>query len=112
MANPDGGTALAECIQAITQAQYLVEPGAPASSDLLQRSRPDENAGTSTEGVLWYGSKGNRYSAKYGDRRMPSSTQETSADGGTWDNQTCFFDSAPSQFQVLFDWVAQGAIAN
>ncbi|HEY1693250.1 MAG TPA: hypothetical protein VGG39_13875 [Polyangiaceae bacterium] len=112
VANPDGGAPLEACIQAITQAQFLVEPGAPAASDLLQRARPDENAGTSTEGVLWYGSKGKRYNATYGDRRMPSTTLDTSADGGNWNDQPCYFDTNAQQFQVLYDWVAQGALAN
>ena len=111
-ANPDGGLALAACVQKITQAQFLVEPGAPAVSDLLQRSRPDENAGTSPIGLLWYGSKNQRYSTKYGDRRMPSTTQATSADSGAWENAPCYFDLNPAQFQPIYDWVAQGAVSN
>jgi hypothetical protein len=103
----DGGAALAACIQAITKAQFLVEPGAPAVSDLLQRARPDEDAGTSTLGLAWYGGKGKRYSSTYGDRRMPSTT--TSADAGTWTNQSTYFDFEPADYQTVYDWVAQGA---
>ncbi len=106
-ANPDGGEALAACIQAINKAQYLVEPGAPAVSDLLQRARPDEDAGTSALGLLWYGSKGNRYNTTYGDRRMPSTTQSTNS--ADWTNRPAYFDMNAAQFQVLYDWVAQGA---
>ncbi|HTR79302.1 MAG TPA: hypothetical protein VMH39_14380, partial [Gemmatimonadaceae bacterium] len=106
-ANPDGGAPLAACIQAITSAQFLVEPGAPAISDLLQRARPDEDGGTSATGLLWYGSRGNRYSTSYGDRRMPSTTQSTNQ--ADWTNQPTSFDLDPAQFQILFDWVAQGA---
>ena len=103
----DGGAALTACIQAITKAQFLVEPGAPAVSDLLQRSRPDEDAGTSTLGLAWYGGKGQRYNATYGDRRMPSTTQSTNQ--ADWKNAPTAFDLAPAGFQVLYDWVAQGA---
>jgi hypothetical protein len=102
----DGGS-LVSCVQAITQAQFLVEPGAPAVSDLLQRSRPDEDAGTSEAGLAWYGSRGNRYNATYGDRRMPSTT--TSPDPSTWTNGATYFDLNPAQYQTLYDWVAQGA---
>lgn len=106
-ANPDGGVALAECIQALTQAEFLVEPGAPAVSDLTKRSRPDESAGTSPLGLAWYGSRGNRYSVIYGDRRMPATTQST--DAGDWKNAPIVFDMSPRQFQLIYDWVAQGA---
>jgi hypothetical protein len=108
MANPDGGAALSTCIANITQAQFLVEPGAPAISDLLQRARPDENAGTSAQGLLWYGSKGNRYNTTYGDRRMPSTTVST--DAADWTDQPAYFDRNPAAFQVIYDWVAQGAL--
>ena len=108
--NPNDSAALAACIQALTGAEFLVEPGAPAISNLLVRARPDENGGTptaSTEGLAWYGSKGSRYSAKYGDRRMPSTTQST--DPTKWTNQPTYFDVKPADFQILYDWVAQGA---
>lgn len=109
-ANPSGGQPLASCIQAINKAQFLVEPGAPAVSDLLQRARPDENAGTSPQGLLWYGSKGQRYNATYGDRRMPSTTQST--DPTMWLNLPASFDEDTTDYQVIFDWVAQGAQDN
>ncbi|MEI9938697.1 MAG: hypothetical protein WDO69_15875 [Pseudomonadota bacterium] len=107
---PNGGQAFDACVQAINKAQFLVEPGAPAVSDLLQRSRPDEAAGTSTAGLDWYGSGTPkvRYNAKYGDRRMPSTT--TSLDSADWTNAPTTFDIDPAQFQVLYDWVAQGAL--
>jgi hypothetical protein len=105
---PDGGDAFNECVQAIASAEFLVEPGAPAVSDILQRARPDENMGTSDAGLLWYGSKGSRYNATYGDRRMPSTTY--SLDAGDWNNVPTAFDMAPDQYQVIWNWVAQGAL--
>jgi hypothetical protein len=109
-ANPSDANKLAACIRDITAAQYLVEPGAPALSDLLQRARPDESLGTSPNGLLWYGG-GNpkaRYNATYGDRRMPSTT--TSLVTSDWKNEPTYFDMTPKNFQVLYDWVAQGAL--
>ncbi len=106
-ANPDGGASLAACIAAITTAQFLVEPGVPAATDLLQRARPDEDAGVSPEGLLWYGSKGNRYNTTYGDRRMPSTNDTT--DPTTWLDPPTYFDEHPAEYQVIYDWVAQGA---
>jgi hypothetical protein len=106
-ANRDGGASLDSCIQAITGAQFLVEPGAPAVSVLLQRARPDEGAGTSMLGLLWYGNRGVRYNANYGDRRMPSTT--ISPDAGDWTNAPTHFDLNPAEYQTIFDWVAQGA---
>ncbi len=107
--NDAGSLELATCIQAITKAEFLVEPGAPAVSDLLIRSRPDENAGTSDTGLAWNGG-GNpksRFNATYGDRRMPATTQST--DLSDWLDLPTPFDLEPQAFQVLFDWVAQGA---
>ncbi|MEI9936634.1 MAG: hypothetical protein WDO69_05360 [Pseudomonadota bacterium] len=107
---PDGGQVLDACIQAINKAQFLVEPGAPAASDLLQRSRPDDAAATSTVGLDWYGSGTPkvRYNAKYGDRRMPSTT--ISLDPADWKDAPTAFDLDPAQFPILYDWVAQGAL--
>ncbi len=107
---PTGGTAFDACVQAITKAQFLVEPGAPAVSDLLQRARPDEESGSSATGLLWFGggTPRARYNAKYGDRRMPSTT--ISLNAADWTNLPTFFDQHPDQFQVLYDWVAQGAL--
>ncbi|HWE31528.1 MAG TPA: hypothetical protein VHB97_26185, partial [Polyangia bacterium] len=109
---PSGGQDLASCIQNITQAQYLVEPGAPSLSDLLQRARPDEAAGTSPTGLLWYGggTPKSRYNATYGDRRMPSTT--VSLMTAAWTNAPTYFDMTPKDFQTLNDWVAQGAPNN
>ena len=107
---PDGGDPLSACVAAITKAQFLVEPGAPAVSDLLQRSRPDEDAGSSANGLAWWGG-GNpkaRYNAEYGDRRMPSTTLDVQP--SDWTNDPTTFDSDPAQFQILYDWVAQGAL--
>lgn len=85
----------------------LVEPGALAVSDLLQRARPDEAGGTSPQGLAWCGSHGSRYNAGYGDRRMPSTTQSTAT--ADWTDQPTDFDTHPEEFQILYDWVAQGA---
>ncbi|HTA20730.1 MAG TPA: hypothetical protein VK989_15660, partial [Polyangia bacterium] len=106
-ATPNDPAAQARCVQAVTKAQFLVEPGAPALSDLLQRARPDESSGTSTAGAPWYGSKGARYNPTYGDRRMPS-TADT-PDMTMWTNPPTYFDAHPGDFQILYDWVAQGA---
>ncbi len=95
-------------MQAVNKAQFLVEPGAPALSDLLQRARPDETSGSSPLGLAWYGSKASRYNATYGDRRMPSTAQ--SPDMTTWTNPPTYFDTHPAEFQILYDWVAQGAV--
>ncbi len=111
-APPDGGEALAACVQAIDKAQFLVEPGAPAVSDLLQRARPDEDQASSALGLAWFGG-GNpkaRFNAGYGDRRMPSTTDST--DMTKWQNVPTEFDQNPEEFQILYDWVAQGALDN
>jgi hypothetical protein len=110
--NPDGGLALAACVQAITKAQFLVEPGAPAVSDLLQRARPDEDEGSSALGLAWFGG-GNpkaRFNAAYGDRRMPSTTDSTNS--AQWLDVPTDFDKNPEEFQLIYDWVAQGALDN
>jgi hypothetical protein len=39
---------------------------------------------------------------------MPSTTQSASA--ADWNNAPTTFDMTPSDFQTLFDWVAQGAM--
>jgi hypothetical protein len=108
--NPGGGAPLDRCIRAITLARFLVEPGAPAASDLLIRARPDEDGSTSPEGLSWYGNDaGSRFENAYGDRRMPSTVQTTSSND--WDpKKSTPFDDDPRLFQVLFDWVAQGAL--
>jgi hypothetical protein len=107
--NASGSPELAACIQQITKAQFLVEPGAPAATDLLQRSRPDEDKGSSITGLAWFGggTPKTRYNAKYGDRRMPSTTTLTQA--SHWTDLPTEFDLHPEEFKVLYDWVAQGA---
>lgn len=106
-ANVGDDAAIATCIAGLDEAEFLVEPGAPGISDLLVRARPDEQGGTSPRGLVWYGSKGSRYSTKYGDRRMPSTTQSTNQ--ASWTNQPIYFDLKPADYQILWDWVAQGA---
>jgi hypothetical protein len=39
---------------------------------------------------------------------MPSTTQAPAA--SDWTNQPTYFDEHPADFQILFDWVAQGAL--
>ncbi len=108
-ANPDGGQAYDDCVAAITKAQFLVEPGAPALTDILQRARPDEEMGSSATGLLWFGggTPKSRYNAKYGDRRMPSTT--TLLQTTAWTNLPTEFDTNPAEYEKLYDWVAQGA---
>jgi hypothetical protein len=38
---------------------------------------------------------------------MPSTT--TSTDAADWTNAPTYFDTNPAAYQILFDWVAQGA---
>jgi len=106
---PDDPVRRARCIRDITAAEFLVEPGAPALSELLLRTRPDEALGTSALGLGWYGSDSKaRYDSDYGDRRMPSTTISTNM--ADWTNAPTYFDMNPKDFQVLYDWVAQGAL--
>jgi hypothetical protein len=103
--NPAGGPQMDQCVQAITSASFLVEPGAPAISAWLTRTRPDEdgNAG----GVLWWGARGMRYATDYGDHRMPSTVE--SIDPIDWTNQPTDFDNDPESYLIVWEWVAQGA---
>jgi hypothetical protein len=107
---PSAPNQRAACIRDITAAQFMVEPGAPAISGLLLRSRPDEARGTSPLGLVWYGGGATkvRYNPDYGDRRMPSTTISTTR--AAWTNAPTYFDMRPKDFQVLYDWVAQGAL--
>jgi hypothetical protein len=60
-------------------------------------------------GLSWWGSRGVRYNATYGDRRMPSTTE--SVDTAEWAKSLpTDFDVDPTDFQILYDWVAQGAL--
>lgn len=81
--NPDGGAALAACVQGITKAQFLIEPRVRLRSRICFSGR------------------------SYGDRRMPSTTDSTQRHDVSTD-----FDRAPAEFQILYDWVAQGALGN
>jgi hypothetical protein len=94
------------CVNAITEVEYLVEPGAPALSPIARRTRPDEERNASAEGLKWFGKGGKRYGG-HGDRRMPpeNTTEVTSDDR----NEPIYFDTHPQQYQILFDWIAQGA---
>ena len=98
--------ARATCVSAITEVEYLVEPGAPALSPIARRTRPDEESGASALGLTWFGKDGKRFGG-HGDRRMPPhNTTETTADDK---NEPTHFDRYPQDFQILFDWIAQGA---
>lgn len=94
------------CEDAITHVEYLVEPGNPAVSGVMRRTVPDEQKSVSPTGLLWYGSKGSRF-GNDGDRRMPPSniTADTSDDMPV----PTYFDDNPDQYQLLWDWVTQGA---
>ncbi|HVK88890.1 MAG TPA: hypothetical protein VM513_32445 [Kofleriaceae bacterium] len=97
---------LAEAGAASTESEYLVEPGAPALSPIARRTRPDEERGASAEGLKWFGKGGKRFGG-HGDRRMPP--QNTTPDTADDQNQPTHFDLHPQDFQILFDWIAQGA---
>jgi hypothetical protein len=107
---PDDAAGRSHCVLGITSAEFLVEPGAPALSGLLLRARPDEALGSSPLGLAWFGGGSNkvRYNTDYGDRRMPSTTM--SAAMADWANTPTYFDTSPQEYQVLYDWVAQGAL--
>jgi hypothetical protein len=102
---PAGGVAMDQCVQGITSAAFLVEPGAPAASAWLARTRPDED-GNAT-GVAWWGARGARYANDYGDHRMPSTAE--SVDPIDWTNQPTDFDNDPESYLTVWEWVAQGA---
>lgn len=105
--NPNGGVLLDQCVQAITSASFLVEPGVPAVSPLLARTRPDEDGNASANGLLWWGTAGARYNMTYGDQRMPSTVEST--DPTQWTNSPTDFDLDPASYQIVWNWVAQGA---
>ena len=85
--------------------EFYFEAGVPAASPGGRRLRPDELKSVSPEGLLWYGSGGSRFGA-HGDRRMPpqNTTPELTDD---MPNPT-YFDKVPGDYQIIFDWVAQG----
>lgn len=114
--NPTDSLAMNQCVQAITAASFLVEPGAPAVSPLLARARPDEDGNASSNGLAWWGARpaGSpagtapaRFLPDYGDHRMPSTSESNSAD--QWANQPTDFDTDPAAYQLVWNWVAQGA---
>lgn len=108
--NAAESVALAQCVQAITAAGFLVEPGAPAISSWLTRTRPDEDGNASPNGIAWWGSStapNPRYNTSYGDRRMPSTIVDP--DPAHWTNQPTYFDDHPDAWYTMWQWVAQGA---
>lgn len=104
---PNDPAGLQTCLDAITAVEYMVEQGSPSWSPLMRRARPDENGNTSPTGLKWYGSSGNRFGS-HGDRRMPphNTTADLADDDAT---APIHFDMTPSDYQLLWDWVAQGA---
>jgi hypothetical protein len=98
------------CEQSITRVGYMIEPGAPANSNLARRCRPDEQKSLSPVGALWYGNRnGDRFDV-HGDRRMPSTnTSPAAPDAGQLAGPPTYFDNSPDKYQVIFDWIAQGA---
>jgi hypothetical protein len=103
---PNDPTGLETCKNAITKVEYMIELGVPALSPLMRRARPDEEKSVSTVGLAWYGSSGSRFGS-HGDRRMPPSniTPETADD----EPVPTYFDENPGMYQLLWDWVSQGA---
>jgi hypothetical protein len=105
---PSDPNGLAACEAGVTKSTYFLEPGNPANSNLLRRSVPDLDKGSSAHGALWWGNKsGARFDA-HGDRRMPptNTTADTSDDVPA---APTYFDDSPATYQVLWSWVAQGA---
>ena len=102
---PGDAVARQACVDAITDMEFYFEPGAPAASPAIRRTRPDEQKSTSPEGLVWYGGV-TRFSGDHGDRRMPP--QNTTASMADDKPLPTHFDKTPGNFQVLFDWVAQG----
>jgi hypothetical protein len=93
------------CVDAITNMEFYFEPGNPAVSPAMRRSRPDEQKSVSPEGLAWYGGA-SRFAGAHGDRRMPP--QNTTADMSDDLPNPTYFDKVPGDYQVFFDWVAQG----
>jgi cytochrome c553 len=102
---PNDPTAHQTCVDAITNDEFYFEFGAPAVSPAMRRARPDEQKSVSPEGLAWYGGT-SRFSGAHGDRRMPP--QNTTADMSDDLPNPTYFDKVPGDYQVLFDWVAQG----
>jgi hypothetical protein len=102
---PNDAVAHQACVDAITNMEFYFEPGAPAVSPGIRRARPDEQKSTSPEGIAWYGGA-SRFAGAHGDRRMPP--QNTTADPADDVADPTYFDKVPEDFQIMFDWVAQG----
>jgi hypothetical protein len=102
---PGDAVARQACVDAITSVEFFFEAGAPAASPGLRRTRPDELQSTSPEGLAWYGGA-SRFDGMHGDRRMPP--QNVSADPADDQPLPTHFDKVPGDYQILFDWVAQG----
>ncbi|MFS8070556.1 MAG: hypothetical protein ACMG6S_29680 [Byssovorax sp.] len=102
---PNDPAANKTCVDAITAVEFYFEAGVPAASPGARRLRPDELKSVSPEGLLWYGSGGSRFGAK-GDRRMPP--QNTTPDLADDKPDPIYFDKVPGDYQIIFDWVAQG----
>lgn len=105
---PMDATAEQACEKAITQVEYMIERGAPAASGLAQRCRPDDLKSVSPEGLLWYGFGSSRF-GRDGDNRMPSTTTTPVTDMGQPPALPTYFDEHPADYQIIFDWIAQGA---
>ncbi len=103
---PNDPAAHKTCVDAITSTEFYFEFGAPAVSPGSRRTRPDEQKSVSPEGLVWYGSNGSRFAGAHGDRRMPP--QNTTADMSDDLPNPTYFDKVPGDYQILFDWVAQG----
>jgi hypothetical protein len=93
------------CVDAITNVEFYFEAGAPAVSPAIRRARPDEQQSTSPEGLAWYGGS-SRFGGAHGDRRMPP--HNTTADMSDDLPLPTHFDNVPGDYQIFFDWVAQG----
>lgn len=102
---PSDPVAHQTCVDALTNDEFYFEFGAPSVSPAMRRARPDEQKSTSPEGLAWYGGS-SRFSGAHGDRRMPP--QNTTADMSDDVPSPTYFDKVPGDYQILFDWVAQG----
>jgi hypothetical protein len=102
---PNDAAAHKTCVDAITNMEFYFEAGAPAVSPAARRARPDEQMSVSPEGLLWYGGA-SRFAGAHGDRRMPP--QNTTADMSDDVPNPTYFDKVPGDYQILFDWIAQG----
>src|SRR5262249_30866888 len=86
----------AACEQALTRSESMVEPGAPALSEVTIRTRPDEDLGSSENGLSWWGGTARRRFGDTGDRRMPKTnlTPDTADD----ENIPTYFDTHPRDY--------------